>query len=86
MNQERNTRHERRPARDAGRVCDLHGTLVLDGQRVPAGPCWVRQTARRTILSWTDADGQRKAREIGPPLLRQLLDEGLLQRRDGRAE
>jgi hypothetical protein len=73
-----------RRRRLGGRACDLFGTLVLDGKRVPVGPCRLWQTAGRTVLSWTEADGSEKDRDISAPLLRQLLDEGLLQRRDGR--
>jgi hypothetical protein len=67
----------------SGRACDLYGTLVLDDKRVPIGPCSIRQARGRTILSWADADGSRKTREISNALLRQLFDEGLLQRRNG---
>lgn len=35
------------------------------------------------MLSWTETDGADKDREVSAPLLRQLLDEGLLQRRKG---
>jgi hypothetical protein len=69
------------PRRRAGRACDLYGNLVLDGKRVPTGPCWVRQTACKAVLSWTERDGEPRAREISHALLRQLLDEGLLQQR-----
>jgi hypothetical protein len=72
-----------RRRRLGGLACDLFGTLVLDGRRVPVGPCWILQSRDKTVLSWTETDGADKDREVSAPLLRQLLDEGLLQRRKG---
>jgi len=60
--------------------CQLLGTIVLDGKRVPLGHCWVRQRHQEVLLCWAAADGGSQQREIGPELLRQLLDEGVLQR------
>jgi hypothetical protein len=60
--------------------CLLLGGLVLDGQRVPAGRCWVRQSHQVALLSWAAADGAARQREISLDWLHQLLDEGMLQR------
>jgi hypothetical protein len=82
---------ERRRRRHAGAdgvkgsECQLQGTLVLDGKRVPVGRCWVKQTRSDALLSWTASDGADHAREISLELLRQLLAEGLLQRHRGAA-
>lgn len=60
---------------------ELYGTLVLDGRRVPRGPCWLRQSARQSRLVWKAPDGATQDRDISPAVLRQLLAEGVLQRR-----
>ena len=71
-------RRMRRP-RMTGRECRLCGTLVLDGKRVPLGPCWVKQRRREATLTWTGGDGARQDRDLSNAQVRQLLDEGLLQ-------
>ena len=70
----------RRRDRSRGLRCDcqLLGTIVLDGKRVPPGHCWVRQRHQEVLLCWAAADGGPQQREIGAELLRQLLDEGVL--------
>lgn len=69
-----------RPSRALRCECHLIGTLVLDGQRVPVGRCWVRQSPREVLLGWHNTEGRQQQREISVELLRQLLDEGLIQR------
>lgn len=60
--------------------CRLHGILVLDGKRLPAGSCWLSQSSRDITLFWTADDGTLQARELSPRTLRQLVSEGLLER------
>src|SRR5437870_915288 len=72
-----------RRRRLGGLACDLFGTLVLDGRRMPTGPCWILQSRTRAVLSGTEADGADKAGEAGAPLLGRLREGGLLQGRKG---
>lgn len=70
-----------RPSRSRARRCEcrLLGNLVLDGKRVPTGRCWLRQSCRDALLGWDGAEGACQ-REISLDQLRQLLDEGLIER------
>lgn len=63
--------------------CHLFGNLVLDGKRVPTGPCWVHQSRQVALLCWEANDGTEHQREISLELLGQLLDEGVLERQHG---
>ena len=56
--------------------------LILDGKRLPAGKCWIRQSPQAAELTWTDQDGAVTQREISLELLAQLLSHGVLQRQD----
>jgi hypothetical protein len=69
-----------RKAVPPGIECQLCGTLVLDGRRLPAGRCWLRHSQHEATLYWAEADGVLQTREISFPVLGQLLQEGLLQR------
>lgn len=60
--------------------CRLLGGLVLGGKRVPPGRCWVRQIKQVVLLTWAADDGGPRQHELSVEGLRQLLDEGVLER------
>lgn len=60
--------------------CRLIGTIVLAGRRVPPGQCSLHQSYQEIYLIWTNAQGALQRCEIGRAMLRQLLDEGVLER------
>lgn len=60
--------------------CRLHGTLVLDGKRVPTGDCWVGRSRQHALLCWADADGAAQQRELSLDQLDRLLHDGVLER------
>lgn len=60
--------------------CRLIGSIVLAGKRVPPGHCSVHQSYQEIYLSWTNTEGQPEQSEISRAMLRQLFEEGVLER------
>ena len=75
---------EEAPGRQGERSarCDARLTRaqVVENRLVPAGPCWVEQSAQVATLLWRDADGAMQQLDMDLEQLRRLLADGVLER------
>lgn len=54
--------------------------LLVQEQRIPAGPCWIEQSSQAATLRWRGEAAGLLALEVSLECLRQWLADGLLKR------